>query len=320
MVRIGVISNPLSQRNKRGIAKVDALLARHPKVEHRRLEHFDQLKPAVNAFVEASTDVIAINGGDGTVQAVLTELFSAGPREKLPALAVLASGMTNMIAADAGLTGSAAKSLKRLIAAAERDQLSQHLVSRQVLRMDWGEPEGPVCGMFFGAAGICRAIEACRERVHSLGFESSLAVGLTVGGLLLRWMLPGRHSEEVFQGDEIAVKLDGTETLDRSYFLLIATTLDHLILRSRPYWGDQTRALRFTGITFPPKRLMASAHQLLYGGPERNLSEDSYLSRSADKIELSLTGPFTMDGELYQPIPGRPVELTTAGSVRLVKL
>ncbi len=320
MVRIGVISNPLSQRNKRGMSKVEALLAQHPNVVHCRLDRFENLGSIVAEFIKTKIEVIAINGGDGTVQAVLTELFRGGGSDAVPVIAVLSSGMTNMIAADAGLTGSAASGLKRLIAMADEDQIFRHLVKRQVLRMEWGAADGSICGMFFGAAGICRAIDACRERVHALGFQSNLAVGLTVGGLLLRWLLPGRDTENVFQGDQVSITLDGGETLERSYFLVIVTTLDRLILRSRPYWGDQPAALRFTGITFPPKNLLRSVFRVLYGGAKRNLPADSYFSRNADRIELNLTGPFTLDGEMYQPTPGHPVVLSNEGSIQLVKL
>jgi diacylglycerol kinase (ATP) len=319
MVRIGVISNPLSQRNKRGMARVDTLLAQHPEILHRRLDRFEDLGTAVSEFVVADLDVIAVNGGDGTVQATLTELFKATEADKLPTLAILSGGMTNMIAADCGLTGSAVSGLKHLIKIASNDTLSKHVVSRQIIRLEWGAGSGPIFGMFFGAAGIYRAIQICRDKVHSLGFESSAAVGLTLAGVLLRWLLPGRHASEVFQGDDVSVVLDDDAPVTRSYFLLIVTTLDRLILRSRPYWGQQQGGLRFTGVTFPPARLIRSILSLLYGGDQRKLPPDSYFSHSADKIRLDLTGTFTLDGEMYQPLPGRPVELSSAGSIDLVK-
>lgn len=319
MVRIGVISNPLSQRNKRGMARVDALLAQHPEILHRRLDRFEDLGATVSEFMSADLDVIAVNGGDGTVQATLTELFRSVAADKLPILAVLSGGMTNMIAADAGLPGSAVSGLKRLIKIADSDTLLTHVVSRQVIRLEWGAGSGPLFGMFFGTAGIYRAIQICRDKVHSLGFESSAAVGVTLAGVLLRWLLPGRDTSEVFQGDDVSVVLDNGAPETRSYFLLLVTTLDRLILRSRPYWGQRQGGLRFTGVTFPPKRLVRSILSLLYGGDQRNLPPDSYFSHGADKIRLELTGTFTLDGEMYQPLPGHPVELSSAGPIDLVK-
>ncbi|NQV19990.1 MAG: hypothetical protein HQ511_01090, partial [Rhodospirillales bacterium] len=59
---------------------------------------------------------------------------------------------------------------------------------------------------------------------------------------------------------------------------------------------------------------------LLYGGVERNLPKQSYLSESGDTIRLKMTSPFTLDGELYEPIKDHSVELSGAGLVRFVKL
>ena len=132
--------------------------------------------------------------------------------------------------------------------------------------------------------------------------------------------MPWRENASVFSGDPIAVDLDGNETLEQPFFLLMVTTLDRLILGIRPFWGWQRGALRFTGVTYPPERFVLSLPRLLYGGRERNLLENCYLSRSADVVTLNLDSPFTLDGELYEPTPGRPVEVSTAGLVRLIKL
>ena len=44
--------------------------------------------------------VLVINGGDGTVQAALTELYNGGHFGDRPPVAVLPSGKTNLIALD----------------------------------------------------------------------------------------------------------------------------------------------------------------------------------------------------------------------------
>ncbi len=320
MVKLGIISNPRSQRNKRGLAAVDAVIKGRPDIDHRRLRNFEDLPAAVADFQNAGVEVIVVNGGDGTVQATLTELFNSAATGPAPALAILSSGMTNMIAADAGVRGSPTRGLKRLISKADRGELSTNMVTRNVIRMDFGADGGPVCGMFFGAAGIYRGIQLCREKVHALGFQSSLAVGLTLFGVVVGWLLPWRGNDGVFQGDQIGANLDDAETLDKSYFLMVVSTLDRLALGIRPFWGRPKGALKFMGVTFPPRHFTRSLPRLLYGGRERTLPADTYLNRSADVIKLDLNSPFTLDGELYHPVPGVKVELSDAGQVRFVKL
>lgn len=323
MVKIGVISNPLSQRNKRRGPVIDAVLAARPDILHRRLDKFSDLKASVADLLRAGVEVLVIDGGDGTVQATLTEVFRSDQAEQLPMLpmiAVLSSGMTNMIAADAGVTGSPARGLKRIIARADKDDLSRSVVRRHVMRMDYSDTEEPVYGMFLGAAGIHRAIHLCREKVHSLGIESSAAVGVTILGLVARWLLPGRETSTAYRGDQISVTLNGDQKFEFPYFMLMVTTLDRLALRIRPYWGWPRGGLRFTGVVFPPEKFARSVFPLLYGGKQRTLPESSYLSHTVDTVRLEMTSPFTLDGELYQPKSGRPVELSSAGLVRFIKL
>src|SRR5688500_20064039 len=51
-------------------------------------------------------DVLVINGGDGTVQATLTEMFNGKPFGDVPPpVAVLPNGKTNLIAQDLGADG-----------------------------------------------------------------------------------------------------------------------------------------------------------------------------------------------------------------------
>jgi hypothetical protein len=58
---------------------------------------------------------------------------------------------------------------------------------------------------------------------------------------------------------------------------------------------------------------------VLYGGEERALPA-GYLSRAGDRIALAMDCPFTLDGEIFQPTPGREVVLTAADEARFVRL
>ena len=60
--------------------------------------------------------MLVINGGDGTVQAALTELYNGGHfGDSPPPVAVLPSGKTNLIALDLGARGDPIATLERLI-------------------------------------------------------------------------------------------------------------------------------------------------------------------------------------------------------------
>jgi hypothetical protein len=177
--------------------------------------------------------------------------------------------------------------------------------------------------MFFGGAGIPRAIEACRRKVHPYRIKSDAAAAVTLAGLLADWLLRrGRRDGKdggIFYGDRITVTIDGgeAETCDR--LVILATTLNRLILGSRPFWGGGGD-LRFTSIGYPPERMLRYAWRLLYGGEDRAVPTQSYRSHGARRVALGMTCPFTIDGEIFGPTPGKEVVLTAADEARFARL
>jgi hypothetical protein len=102
--------------------------------------------------------------------------------------------------------------------------------------------------------------------------------------------------------------------------ILFATSLDQLVLRSRPFWGAGAKPIRHTRISYPPKGLIRKAPRILYGSDDRRLPEDDYRSGGALRLELRLDAPFTIDGEIFTPSRDRPVIVTADETIRFVRL
>jgi diacylglycerol kinase (ATP) len=321
--RIGVITNPGSQRNKRGLDEVTQLVSGASTARHAVLERVGDIPGILSGFAAAEVDVVAVAAGDGTVQAVLTELHGRRPFAQMPLLAVVPRGMTNMIAGDVGLSRGprgALGALARLLTS-ERAEVAAQVQVRRILRVENALHREPQYGMFFGGAGICRAIDACLTRVHPYKLEHDVAVAATLVGLLGGWLLGrGKGADDgIFYGDRLTVTLDdgSPETLDA--LIILATTLDRLILRSRPFWGGDGAPLRFTSIAYPPRGLLRYARRILYGGEQRHLPP-GYRSRASHRVALAMDCPFTLDGEMFQPTPGREIVLTAADDASFVRL
>src|SRR4051812_23447376 len=148
--RIALLSNPRSTGNIAQLPRIREYCADHPDVFHYEVEDASQIGEAMRSIARVRPKVLAINGGDGTVQAALTELtngghFGASP----PPVAVLPSGKTNLIALDLGARGDPITTLERLIALARSDDLATYTVARELiaLRRD-GHEDWPVIGMF----------------------------------------------------------------------------------------------------------------------------------------------------------------------------
>ena len=101
-----MLSNPKSTGNIAQLPRIREYCADHPDVFHYEVEHASQIGEAMKVIARVRPKVLAINGGDGTVQAALTEIYNGGHFEgEPPPVAVLPSGKTNLIALDLGARG-----------------------------------------------------------------------------------------------------------------------------------------------------------------------------------------------------------------------
>src|SRR5207302_8733943 len=120
--RIALLSNPKSTGNVAQLPLIRQFCAEHPDIFHYEVEHASQIGEAMKSIARVRPKVLAINGGDGTVQAVLTEIYNGGYFEgEPPPVAVLPSGKTNLIALDLGARGDPIEALERLIELARTD-------------------------------------------------------------------------------------------------------------------------------------------------------------------------------------------------------
>src|SRR5436305_5574175 len=76
--RIALLSNPKSTGNIAKLARIREYCADHPDVFHYEVEHAHQIGEAMKVIARVRPKVLAINGGDGTVQAALTEIYNGG--------------------------------------------------------------------------------------------------------------------------------------------------------------------------------------------------------------------------------------------------
>lgn len=321
MTRLAVISNPRSQRNRQGaLAGLKAVVADHPDVRHEDIHDFDDLGALIVNLLRDKVEIIAVNGGDGTVQAVLTELARRSENGATPKLAILAGGMTNVIAKDVGLRGSPAKGLSRLAAAlsAKNDAGAAGNAATEVTRPLIGlalHPDRPpVYGMFFGAAGFYQAVRLANDKVRKRGVAGSLASASTLGLSLLRLLFGRPGSDDpLYRGCSMAIGVDGERRAEAPYLLLMATTLDRLILGLMPFWDDDASdrgTIRFTSVDFPPKRLYRALLPVMRGRPARWMADEGYRSGSAGDMVIDIDSPVVLDGEIFHPDPAIPIRLT----------
>lgn len=319
MPKLGLISNPRSRRNRHGRDEIGALITGAADVIHAASETRQELDEVLAEFARQEVGVILISGGDGTVQTVLTRLFEASFFERMPYLAILPRGMANTTAADLGLRGKAGAALTRLVAASRGETLAEHVVERPILRIENVQGDGPQRGMMFGAGAITDAIEFCCREIYARGLNGKFGMSVALASVLLGAVLR-RRGNGVLRSHAVGVALDGGREQHADLLLVLATTLDRLMLWSRPFWSYEGRPIRYTSIAYPPERLVRSAPKVLYGWRRHTLPPEGYHSQGAWRIAVRIDAPFTVDGEMFLPSPNRPVVITAADHARFVRL
>ena len=306
----GLIVNPYScRRNARGLALADRLKG-VPGVSVAILERFSDLPGALRHFAGQGVDTIFISSGDGTVHAIQTELAERNVFAGLPRLAILPHGTTNMTAADLGLW---AKSLDRQVAlitdAGAVDPGT--LKVRPTVRVANPEDGRPRHGMFLGTGGIWRGVQFCQDRVHATGLKGDWATGVTLAAGLARGLIGRARAgdDRLDRPYRMRIEADGETLVDSLQVVFLATTLDRLILGTRPFWGGANGPLRATAIGHPPPSLRW-ARAVLYGGEERKLPAQC-LSFAAHKIAVSVGCRFVMDGEIFDGPDNEPLRIET---------
>lgn len=264
-------------------------------------------------------DLIAINGGDGTVQSVVGNLLEHRPFPSQPLIAILPAGTTNMTAGDVGLRGRRGASLQRLLYWADQPRSGGEIVTRPVIRVDSPREDSALYGMFFGAAAIIQGIQLCRQNVHTRGIRGEWGPGIAMARVVLDLLL-GRPTQ--IHPERIRIQKDGGKDAAYDSLILFVTSLERLFLGIRPFWNPGPQPLHFTLIRARPRHLMRVIPALARGRHNPRLTpENGYTSRSLDELKLYTDGGFTLDGELHRSSAAEgPLLIRSGGEIRFLRL
>jgi hypothetical protein len=312
MIRIGLISNAHSKRNKMSMREIHALLDEHPQVLHRSFQNIQELPDCLREMAAAEVTHLAVSGGDGTVLAVVSVLLNDSPFKALPCLTLLSAGMTNVIAHEVGQPGLPAVGLKRLVTRVEAGEVAE-VLERAVLSVEFGDGRVIERGFLIGGIGFYQGTQIVRRDIHTLGAKQAFAAKLGIAWSILKILLfgPGRWSG--FRGENIGLTIDGRGER-RDCLMFLGSTLNSVLPGVTPFWGEGPGRLQLTTIDTPPRRFAAAALAVLRGKPKPWMAEAGYLSRRMERLELDICTPVMIDGESFEaPANGRII--ITAGPV-----
>ena len=318
--RIALLSNPKSTGNLAQLPRIRAFCAEHTDIFHYEVESAGQIGEAMRTIARISPSVLAINGGDGTVQAALTELHNGGHFEGgTPPVAVLPSGKTNLIALDLGVQGDPVVALGKLLEIARAD-LAPHLVARELISLSGGESGiTPVIGMFLGGAGLAAVMLYCRERIYPLGLPNSVSHFITAVAVVLRQVFGLRASFLPPEPAPLSVSVRREGAITGRFAFLFVTTLEKLLL-SGEVSSHGNGPLKFVAVEQKPVSMLRAFFASLMGRLGRTKLVGVHVEE-ADEISIEgEASQVILDGETFRAGVGKPILLTRARPLSFVRI
>ena len=318
--RIAWLSNPKSTGNLNQLPRIRAFCAEHPDIFHYEVERANQIGEAMATIARVEPKLLVINGGDGTVQAALTELYNGGHFGATPPpVAVLPSGKTNLIALDLGAGGDPVGALTRLLTLAQGD-LGPHIVARELIALSGGmNASQPVIGMFLGGAGLADIMLYCRDRIYPLGLPNGVSHVITALAVVLCQVFRLRASFLPPEPAQLSISLRREGAFQRRFSLLFVTTLERILLSSE--MGQRNAgSLKFVAVEQRPLSLLRAFAASLFGQLGKTKMAGVHVEE-ADEISIEGEGSdVILDGETFRAGIGQPILLRSALPLSFVRL
>ena len=320
MALVALLSNPNSTGNRSLLPAVRRYCALHPDIFHYEVEEIGQVPKALEMIARVKPKVLVINGGDGTVQSALTELYHGGHFEgDPPPVAVLPNGKTNLIALDLGAEGTALEALERIVEVAKGD-LSKHIVVRELIALtDGSEGARPVLGMFLGGAGLAETILYCRHKIYPLGLPNGLSHFLAGVAVMFSAIFGLKADFLPQRAKPVSISFVRQGELQGIFSVLIVTTLEKLLLGSRTE-SVRSGNMKFMAIDQRRGAMVRAMLNSITGRLGRHKFDGLHLQQG-DSIRIdSEQSSVVLDGEVFEAKFGHPIVLRSTPPVPFLRL
>lgn len=312
MARLAVLSNAASRGNARGRWAVWRAAA--PDVVQVVTHHVDELDAAIDTLLAADADALVVDGGDGTLQTLLTHCLRRDLLTRLPPLVVMPGGTTNMGAQDLSGAARFGAALRAALALRALPVERWSLHERPIVLVETADASR-YAGLFFGLGDLVRGVEAWQASLRHGLMAGTVGVGTAVARTA--WGIARRRAP-FDRATDVRLRFDDGPAAELALSALMVTTLERLVLGMRPSWGDTHGALLCTSLAARPPRLLRTLPLALWGAGARLRPDDGYACTRAERLVLELHEGWLLDGEVLAA--PAPLTLSASAPLRFVRL
>ena len=283
------------------VAKKGALLptiAKTHKAVLRDVGDFSDVGTLVQDALTTKAQHIVIEGGDGTVQGILTEFLRYEKARNLPIFTIVPGGNTNQVARNIGLNAATPQAVSHALS-------QKKTISYAPLLRIKDKSNRKYYGFLFSSGALPQVTDYTKDKLHDRGIGGSMAV---IGGILKG--ATGTSGITTPTKIKLNIDADDIEKLRGQHLGTIVTTLPGLMLGLDPFWGEGERPLRVTYVAGEYKKLVRNVAGLWFGKKNKDRSKDGMYSWTANTLKYRYEGPCVLDGELLDLTKGFKVSAT----------
>ena len=295
---IGIITNPNSKLNKKKPTRgrlLGYIVGQFGSLEITN--SVDDIGRVATLFKEQGIEILAINGGDGTISRTLTAFIRAYGTQELPKILVLRGGTINMLADNLGIRGTPEEILVRML------ECQSGLRSKEICNLATLSVAGQT-GFLFGNGLIARYLETFYKNK-----SGPLGAIVLILKIYFQWVFsPGNYRALVYE-ESYLVDFDGCDAPmpSKSLAMMISTVEKaplgfRIFPEARNHSGCfQYFSLEMLARSLPWRILFAFLHN-------RSGHFFGKFSRTASKAVITAQSGlqyYTLDGELFSAPAGR---------------
>lgn len=292
------IVNPTSKKNRNRQSAISGQLkglANDRYFETGKVEELDDLLAQFNF---APHDLLIISGGDGTFHAVLSALLrrlNTGS-EPVPRIALIPTGSTNLSALDIHGRISPEQALSKLQMLVKSAPCDWPTLSRRLIRVQTDANATDQFGFSFGIGAIAKGVQYFQSHTRNISDYQELGAGLAS----LRVLFGLLTKEASFsQGVPIKVSIEDGPAREFNCMLIIASTLERMILGLRYHWSQGNQPIGYVEFSDEAPRLIPALLGIVSGKiPDWMEASDHYNSYRFNQAYLDFSGDFMLDGEI----------------------
>ena len=279
----------------------------------------EEIDGALERILSKEERLICLNGGDGTVQRILTRMINlySEETEDLPILFPMRGGTMNLLADNVGIRGKPDE-LCRLAMDLDRrcDELPYVEIPTLRVVREVGDTVEKEYGFFNGHGGLYRFHRVYYRDTEGGNLPAVKLVLMCLGsGLINR----GRY-RDVFGMTPLRVTIDDFEMPCDSYIIVLAMIFKKLLLTFNPLRDEGEGDFFVLSCGLPLKKISTNLHKMFWvRGDEPPFPKEVYYNQRASKIVMEGSEGYSFDGEVYELYEPYRLTMELGPKVKILK-